>query len=149
MPGQPQGTMDWYFDLKDVKVNELGATVIAPSLIINQPNTFTCTAVLKNTGAIGYLLNGEEGQIDYHCERQEPTLPSGQETRLTLGPVKFVKDDNPEQEVVSQPFTLGVGTWHIFAHVHFPGTEFANLVTAFYSFYLMVVPKIPPPTVPS
>jgi len=135
--GQPSGTVNWTFDL--ASVTALEAAGIAPSIIINQPNTFTLTAVLTNTGNVSGALNGEAGVMHYHAERLEDG------NRLTLPSVSFVKAPGPSQSVTSPSYTTGpvgnlaVGTWLITAHVHFTGPSVASIVAGFNQIILMVI----------
>lgn len=142
MAGQPSGTVNWTFDLASVTALEAGG--IAPSIIINQPNTFTLTAVLTNIGNVSGALNGEAGVIHYHAMRLDPA-PA---VMVTLTPVQFNKTPGPSQSVPSLAYTtigppspagLGVGTWSITAHAHFTNASVAGIVAGFNQILLMVI----------
>ncbi len=137
MPGQPNET-NWNFNLATVVATE--AAGLAPGVIVNSPNTFTLTSTITNTGGLSLSLVGATGVVHYHCERIE----SG--ARVTLPATTFVKAAGPTQLVTSAPIStsggasaLSVGTWEITVHVHFPGTSFAPIVSAFSQILLEVI----------
>jgi hypothetical protein len=137
MPGQPSVT-DWNFNLGTVVATE--AAGLAPGVIVNSPNTFTLTTPIINTGGLSPSLVGATGVVHYHCERIENGA------RVTLPATTFVKTAGPSQAVTSAPINtsggpsaLSVGTWEITTHVHFPGTSFAPIVSAFNQILLEVI----------
>ncbi len=137
MPGQPNET-NWNFNLATVVATE--AAGLAPGVIVNSPNTFTLTSTITNTGGLSPSLVGANGVVHYHCERIENGV------RVTLPATTFVKAAGPTQLVTSAaigtgggPSALSVGTWEITVHVHFPGTSFAPIVSAFSQILLEVI----------